>query len=206
MEVGGREREREPPARLVAEEAHDARHLEPLREAGQLSVARAEADHHHLQPVEVAEERGRADERVEVLRVPDVARVHDDEGVVDSLLPRPRVPPRLRRELRGVDPVRDHLDPRGRRALLLETQLHRLPDRDHAVGAAQVERDEPPQRAHHERMLEALEPLGDLREDVLADDEERGAEPARDEEPDVADDGRVGHAEDEVRPLAAQSR
>ena len=84
-------------------------------------------------------------------------------------------------ELRRVDPVRDHLDPLGRRALLLETQLHRLADRDDAVGAPQVERDEPPQRAEHERVLEPLDALGDLGEDVLADDEERHAEAPRDE-------------------------
>ena len=69
----------------------------------------------------------------------------------------------------------------GGRALRLEAQLHRVADRDDAVGAPQVEGDEPPQRTQHERLLEPLDPLGDLREDVLADHEERRAEAARDE-------------------------
>ena len=56
----------------------------------------------------------------------------------------------------------------------------------------------------HERLLEPLDALRDLREDVLADHEQRHAEAARDEEPDVADDRRVGHAEHEVGPLAAE--
>ena len=38
-----------------------------------------------LQVVEVAEERRRAHEGVEVLRVADVARVHDDERLVELL-------------------------------------------------------------------------------------------------------------------------
>ena len=48
----------------------------------------------------------------------------------------------------------------------------------------------------------ALEPLEldrDLREDVLADDDERSAKAPRDGERDVGDDGRVGHAQDDVR-------
>ena len=206
MEVGRAERQRKPGARLVAEKADHPRHVEALRQPRQLAVPRPEADHHDLEPLEVAEERRRADERVEVLGVPDVPRVHDDERVVDALLPRPRVLPRLRPELVRVDPVRDHRDPLGRRALLLEAQLHRLADRDDAVGPSEVERDEPPERAEDDGVLEPLDALRDLGEHVLADDEERDAEPARDEQPDVADDGRVGHAEDEVGPLPTERR
>ena len=190
MEVGGRERERQPGARLVAEEPHRLRHLEPLARARVSSACRAPNPITTISsPLEVAEEGRGADERVEVLRVPDVARVHDDERIVEAVLARPGVVPRLRRELLRVDPVRDHLDAAGGRALRLEAQLHRLADRDDAVGAPQVERDEPPQRAEHERLLEPLDALGDLGEDVLADHEERHAEAPRDEEPDVADHG-----------------
>ena len=114
--------------------------------------------------------------------------------------------PRLRPELVGVDPVRDHLDPLRRRALLLQAQLHRLADGDHPVRPAKVERHEAPERAEHEWLLEPLDALGDLGEHVLADHEERYAEPPRDEEPDVTDHGRIGHAEHEVGPCASQRR
>ena len=94
--------------------------LEPPRERDELHVARAEADDHDAQVVEVAQERRRADERVEVLRVTDVAGVHDDERRRRAVLARPGVVARLRRDRRRVDPVRDHADPIGRGALLLQ--------------------------------------------------------------------------------------
>ena len=164
----------------------------------------AEPDHHDAQPLEIAQERRPADEGVEVLRVPDGAGVHDDEGVVEPLLGRPVVRPRARLELLGVDPVGNHLDASGRGALVHEAELHRLADRHDAVGPAQVERDELAQGADDERVLQPLHALRDLGEDVLADDEERHAEAPRDDEPDVADDGWVGHAEHEVGPLSTE--
>ena len=78
VDVRARERLRERLARLVGEEL-DGVDLEQLREGDELLVPRAEADDQDPQVVEVAQERGRADEAVEVLRVADVARVHDDE-------------------------------------------------------------------------------------------------------------------------------
>ena len=169
-------------------------------------MPRAEADHDDPESIQVAQERRGPHERVEILRVADVPGVHHDEGAVEALLRRPGVVPRLRHELGRVDPVRDHLDPLGGSALLLEPQLHRVADRDDTVGTAEVERDEPAQRSEHERLLEALHALGDLGEDVLADHEQRHAEAPRDDEADVADDGRIGHAEDEVGPRAAERR
>ena len=79
VDVRARERERQALALLVREEAHGLLDLEPLRERDHLGVARAEAGDHDPQVVAVAQERRRADEAVEILRVADVARVHDDE-------------------------------------------------------------------------------------------------------------------------------
>ena len=109
-------------------------------------------------------------------------------------------------ELRRVDPVRDHVDPRRSSALLLEPQLHRLADRDHAVGAPEVERDEPPQRAHDERVLQPLERSAISGKTSWLMTSSGTPNRRATSEPDVADDRRVGHAEDEVGPLAAERR
>ena len=144
MQVGGRERERQPAPRLVAEEADRVGHLEPLRELGQLAVSRAEADHDDLEPFQVAEKRRGADERVEILCVPDVPGVHDDErvGRRPALVPsRCAAAPDEARSVStqfGITSIRS-----GARALLLEAQLHRLADRDDPVCATEVERHEP---------------------------------------------------------------
>ena len=204
VEVARGEREGEVAARLVVEEADGRGHLEALREARDLALTRSGPDHDDSQADEVAQEGRRPNQRVEILGVPDVSRVHHDERLVEAALRRPLVVAWARRELRRVDPVRDHGDSLGRRPLVLEPQLHRVADRDDAVGALEVERDEPTKRAQENRLLESLHPLGDLGEDVLADDEQRHTEAARDDERDVPDDGRIGHAEDQVRPLPAQ--
>ena len=137
---------------------------------------------------------------------PMLPGMHDHELVVQPARGRPGVPPGVRLDLGGIDPVGDHLDPPFTRALVHQAQLHRLADRDDPVGATQIEPHELAQRSEHERVLEPLDALGDLGEDVLADDEQRDIEPPRDDEPDVPDDRWVGHAEDEVGPLAAQRR
>ena len=89
MEVGARQRERKPLARLVREEAHRLLDLEPLGERDHLGVPGAEAGDDDAQVVEVAQERRGADEAVEILRVADVARVHDDERVDEPVLASP---------------------------------------------------------------------------------------------------------------------
>ena len=61
-----------------------------------------------------------------------------------------------------------------------------------------------PQHADDGGVVEPVELGRDLREDVLADDEQRRADAPPDEDAEVADDRRVGHAEDEVRRRAAQ--
>ena len=67
----------------------------------------------------------------------------------------------------------------GSRALLGEPRAHRLADRDDAVGALEVEADRVAQRCDDDRVVEPLQLDRDLGEDVLADHDERRAEPAR---------------------------
>ena len=55
-----------------------------------------------------------------------------------------------------------------------------------------------------QRVLEPPELDRDLREDVLADDDERRPKRRATSSADVADHRRVGHAEDDVRPLRAR--
>ncbi len=142
--------------------------------------------------------------------MPHVAGVHDDELAVELVLACPVVLARQRHKGARVDPVRDDAYPLGRSALLLEPAAHRLADRHDAIGAAEVETDDPPQRQDHQRVLEPPERGGDLREDVLADDHERDTVASCDGDGDGAEHRRVGHAEDDVRagggePLAERT-
>ena len=80
MDVGRGERLRQHVARLVGEEARRWSTLERAARARRSSACRAPKPiDHDCEVVEVAQEGRRADERVEILRVTDVARVHDDE-------------------------------------------------------------------------------------------------------------------------------
>ena len=107
MDVRAREGERKARALLIREEANGPLDLEPIRERDHLAMARPEPGDHDAEVVPVAQERRRADEAVEILRVPHVARVHDDEAP-DQIVPlRPLVVPWLRRDRTRVDPVRD---------------------------------------------------------------------------------------------------
>ena len=164
-------------------------------------VAGARADHDEVQIVQVAEKRARSDQRLHVLGVADVARVHDDEALVQTISARPDVVPRLRGDAIRVDPVLDHAHAIGSRALLLQSAPHRLPDRDDPVCTPQVGLDHEPQQADQERVLEALELDCDLGEDILGDDDERDAEPPGDDEPDVTDHRRVGERQHHVGAL-----
>ena len=168
-------------------------------------MPRAEAGDDDAHVLAVAKERCRANEAIEVLCVPDVARVHGDEAADQTVLRRPLVVPRLRRYRARIDPVRDDPKALGRRALRLEALAHRLADRDDAVGAPKVGADQASQHADHGRIAQPIELGRDLREDVLADDEHGRADALPDEDADVADDRRVGHAEDEIgaRPATA---
>ena len=204
MHVRARQRERQARSLLVREKANGLGDLEALRERDHLTVPSAEACDHDPQVVSVAKERRSAHEAVEILRVPDVARVHDDEPADEAVLPRPLVVPRLRRDRAGVDPVRDHAEPLGRSALGLEPLAHRLADRDDPVGAPQVGADEASQDADHGRIAEPVELRRDLREHVLADDEHGRADALPDEHAEIADDRRVGHAQHEVGRRPAQ--
>ena len=204
MNVGGGKRLGEHAARLVVEERHLV-DLQQLRQRHELAVACAGSDDENREVVEVTQERRRANERVEVLRMADVPGVHDDELLVHALLSRPVVGFVTRRQPLGVDPVRDHLHTLGRCTFLLETPAHRVADRNDPVRAPEVERHERTKEPHHDGILEALQLNGDLRKDVLADHDERGAVATRDEQRDVCHDRGIGHAEHDVRARAAQA-
>jgi len=109
------------------------------------------------------------------------------------------------REPLGVHPVRDHAQALRRSALLLQPLAHGVPDRYNPVGTTKVETDEPAQQAHHRRVPESIELHRDLREHVLADDDQRSSVASRDEQRDVGDDRRVGHTEDDVGTRATES-
>ena len=83
MHVCGRQRLRQDRARLVVEELHLV-DLEQSRKRDELGVTRPHADDHDQEIVEVTQKRPGANERVEILRMSDVARVHDDELLVDA--------------------------------------------------------------------------------------------------------------------------
>ena len=143
--------------------------------------------------------RRRDDQLVEVLGVPDVARVHDHEAAVEPGVARPLVLLGLRCDRRGVDPVRDHDHTLGRRALCDQPLAHPLSDRHDRVRSTQVEADEGSERRDHQWVRQPPELGRDLGEDVLADHQQRHASPTSDQEAEIADDRRIGHAEHEVR-------
>jgi hypothetical protein len=55
-----------------------------LRESDELGMSRSRADDQDLEVIKVAQKRPGADEGIEILRMTDVARVHDDELLVDT--------------------------------------------------------------------------------------------------------------------------
>ena len=134
----------------------------------------------------------------------DVAGVHDDEAAREAVLARPVVLVRLGPDRVRVDPVLDHADAVGRDALLDEAPPHRLADRHHPVGPAEIEGDRGAERAEQEPVADA--PDGDrrLREHVLHRDDERGAEAPGERPGEVADERRVRVREHHVRPARAQ--
>src|SRR4030095_12162376 len=105
----------------------------------------------------------------------DVAGMHDDELLVETAATRPCVRLLPWREALRVDPVRDHPHALRWRARLLQSQAHRVANRDDAVSTSKVERDETAQHARCDGILEPLQLHGDLGKDVLADHDERGA-------------------------------
>jgi hypothetical protein len=107
--------------------------------------------------VEVAEKRARPDERVEILRVADVPRVHDDEPPGQPVLARPWVVAGHRVNARHVHPVRYHTNPLGPDTFLLEPLPHRVPDRNNPVGRAQRRVDQHTEHADDHRVAEAAE-------------------------------------------------
>ena len=129
----------------------------------------------------------------------DVFATELSEATGETVLLRPRVVPRLRRNLVRVDPVRDHDNPARRGTLGDEPPTHRLADRDDAIRTAKIRADDPAENADSHRVREAPKLHRRLGEHVLADDDERDAESAGQRETDGADHRRVCHAENDVR-------
>ena len=197
MDVRGGERLAQPLARLVLEEAHSFG-AELLRQLLQLTAPRAEADDRHSEIVQIAKVRRRDDQRVEVLGMADVARVHDYEPAVEPGRARPFVALRTRRDRGGVDPVRDHDDALGRGSLGDQPLAHPFPDRHDRVRTPEVEADERAERPDDERVRQPPQLGRDLGEDVLADHEQGDVPAPCDQQAEVADDRGIGHAEHEV--------
>ena len=90
-------------------------------------------------------------------------------------------------------------------ALLREPRAHRLADRDDAVGPAQIGADDAaaPRRDGFSSRPSRSAISGNTSWLITSN----GApEAPGDDDPDVTDDRRVGHAEDEVGPLAIAAR
>ena len=85
VDIRCRERLRQHRALLIREEAH-VRRPGPGGELDGRGVARSEAHDHDHEAVEVLQRGCRLHERPEVLGVPDVAGVHDDEAAVEPVL------------------------------------------------------------------------------------------------------------------------
>ena len=114
----------------------------------------AEADEDDREVVEVAQVRRRVDQRVQVLGVADVAGVHDDEPADEA---RARAPSRCRSAAASAPSCRPSSGSRGSgrgsRALRGEPLLHRLADRDDAVGPAEVEARQHSEQADEQGFL-----------------------------------------------------
>jgi hypothetical protein len=131
--------------------------------------------------------------------------MHDDEAGVETVGQRPVVRLLARDQRRDVRPVWDDAQPIRPRALLLEPATHRVADRHHSIGTAQIRADEQTEEADEPRAREPVERNCDLGKDILADDDERRLMTAREQERNVADDGWVGAAEHDVRPRLRQA-
>ena len=132
--------------------------------------------------------------------MPDVAGVHDDEAVDELVLARPGVVARLRSDLvvstqLGIT----RRAPAGRPSLRAAASSSRRSRRPGRRGGGTTPTSRRKRADGRPGSRAASSRTADLGEDVLADDDERRAEATRDDEPDVADHRRVGHAEDEIR-------
>ena len=105
VHVGCGERLGEPLPRLVEEET-DLVDLEQIRERDKLGMSRAHADNRDRELVEITEKCPRPHERIEVLGVSDVSRVHDDELAFELGDADPFVLFAVRSKPCRVDPIR----------------------------------------------------------------------------------------------------
>jgi hypothetical protein len=96
---------------------------------------RAVADDGNGQPLLRAESIGCLDEDFQVLREPDVTRVHDDEAVGESVLARERAVLRTGDDGLAVRPVVDDMDAGRVRAFFLDQPPpHPIAKRDDCIG------------------------------------------------------------------------
>ena len=197
-------------ARLVVEEAHAGRPRAARRARRARRGARRVPMIDDPQVVEIAKERRRANQRVEILRVADVAGVHDDEACRRA---RARATTRCRcgcgRESRRVDPVRDHDDPLRRRALRpraarASSRRSRRCGRHGAGRARRAPRSSADERRGFSSRFSSTAISG--KTSWLIDDERHAEAGARRASARSPIDRRVGHAEDDVGPRRARGR
>ena len=167
----------------------------------QLFPPRAAADDPHGEVVEVAQEAQAPDERVEVLRVADVARVHDDEALHEAGARGPRGCPRGC----GVDRSRRRSSSGSRGS----ARLGRPSPRAAASSCRRSRRRGRPSGSDESTSRRSARSTNGLwrRPSLTAISGNTSCaitssgtrKRARDEPADGADERRVGHADDEVR-------
>ena len=166
-----------------------------IREAGgrplELLAARSVADDLEL---DVGERARSLEQRVQLLGMPDVAGMHDDEAPVALHV--------HGMNLVRVHPAGDRDDLVGRDAPLLQAPRHRPADRDHAIGPAQVEVDDRPEPLQQRR---AQLPPRALGVEILDRHDERRPETARDGVRGRPEERRIGLAEDGVGAAGGDS-
>ena len=203
--VGGRERVVQQRLRLIRKEAdvlQAAFRRHPLEQRALRSVA----DDGDGQPLLRSQPIGRLDEHLEVLREPDVAGVHDDEAVGETVLARERVVLRPGDDRLAVGPVVDDVDARRVRAFFLdEPPPHPIAERDDRVGVPQQIAVDAIERRVHGAVLKVLDQHRDLRKDVLAEEHEARAGAPRRPQRRQPENRRIGQRDDDVGPADAEA-
>ena len=197
MKIGRGKRLRQHLARLIRQEDHLVG-AQAVSELDELGLPGTAPDHDEADVLEIAQEGGGAHEHVEVLRIAHIPRVHDDELVDQAVLAGPGVVLRARHQFVGIHPVSNHHDPLGCHALRDQPRLHRLADRNDAVGIAQSHADEQPESPDEHRVPQAAQFDRDLREDVLHDRHIRDAKAPCRNECECGHERRIAHAHDEI--------
>ena len=196
--IGRRERFVQQRLGLVGKEP-DVRQAAPGRHLLERLTPGAIADDRHDQPFPGLQPRRRLDEQVEVLREADVARMHQDEPIAQAVRARERVVLGSGRDGLAVRPVVNDVDAVGVGALLLDQPpLHAVAERDDGVGFAEQIPVDAVERAVDRLVVEVLEERRHFRKDVLAQEHEARARPARRPERRQAENRRIGQRHHDV--------